>query len=537
MKTKYILIAALLGCYPFAMQSQSAFDVYSLSQSDLRGSARFMSMAGAFGALGGDLSVLNQNPGGIGIYRSSELGLTLNWDIQNTSMGNGAFGKEKHKNFNFSNLGYIGTFRTGSSVIPNVNWGISYNRTASFNRHYSGGISNLQGSMTNYVANQTTAGGWKPEELGAVQNGYNPYQESYCPWMSILAYNSYLINPSGDTYKGLFQTGTTGRGELEVDERGGIDEYTLSFGGNAMDMLYWGASLGIVDVDYQLYSYYEESLDNAHVPYDGGNKSGNGSASWGMENYFSMRGSGLNFKLGVIFKPINEFRVGFAFHTPTFYSQKSEYYANTSYAFSAYDVASSMNIAGKATTDEGYVGETYFDMNSPWRFIGSAAAVVGGRGIISFDYERVTYPTMSVSYDGKEDVYVSDYIKDYYRSSNIFRLGGEFKVTPQFGLRLGYSLQLSPFTEEIRNDKLNVVQAGTTLSYTLDDNIQYITAGLGYRYKAFYVDMAYLYKTRKSTFHAYSPEVEPNGYLTGVSPTAKITDNNHEVVLSVGLKF
>ena len=69
MKTKYILIAALLGCYPFAMQSQSAFDVYSLSQSDLRGSARFMSMAGAFGALGGDLSVLNQNPGGIGILQ------------------------------------------------------------------------------------------------------------------------------------------------------------------------------------------------------------------------------------------------------------------------------------------------------------------------------------------------------------------------------------------------------------------------------------------------------------------------------------
>ena len=128
MKTKYILIAALLGCYPFAMQSQSAFDVYSLSQSDLRGSARFMSMAGAFGALGGDLSVLNQNPGGIGIYRSSELGLTLNWDIQNTSTGNGAFGKEKHKNFNFSNLGYIGTFRTGSSVIPNVNWGRSEER-------------------------------------------------------------------------------------------------------------------------------------------------------------------------------------------------------------------------------------------------------------------------------------------------------------------------------------------------------------------------------------------------------------------------
>ena len=61
------MAACLLGA--ISTNAQSAFDLYSISQTDLKGTARFMSMAGAFGALGGDLSTLNQNPGGIGIYR------------------------------------------------------------------------------------------------------------------------------------------------------------------------------------------------------------------------------------------------------------------------------------------------------------------------------------------------------------------------------------------------------------------------------------------------------------------------------------
>ena len=58
------------------LMAQSAIDAYQLSQSDLKGTARFVSMAGAFGALGGDISTLNQNPAGIGVYRSNEIGLS-----------------------------------------------------------------------------------------------------------------------------------------------------------------------------------------------------------------------------------------------------------------------------------------------------------------------------------------------------------------------------------------------------------------------------------------------------------------------------
>ena len=37
------------------------------------GTARFMSMGGAFTALGGDISTLSQNPAGIGVFRTSEM--------------------------------------------------------------------------------------------------------------------------------------------------------------------------------------------------------------------------------------------------------------------------------------------------------------------------------------------------------------------------------------------------------------------------------------------------------------------------------
>lgn len=47
---------------PAMLFGQSALNAFQLSQNnELRGTARFVSMAGAFGALGGDLSTLTQN--------------------------------------------------------------------------------------------------------------------------------------------------------------------------------------------------------------------------------------------------------------------------------------------------------------------------------------------------------------------------------------------------------------------------------------------------------------------------------------------
>lgn len=517
------IVPAICAFTALSAGAQGAMDLYTISQSDLRGTARFMSMAGAFGALGADLSTLNQNPGGIGVYRSSEVGITMGGVRKNVEM-EGV--KTSDSNFNFDNVAYVGTFKTNIESAPSFSWGVSYTKALDFNRHINGTIVGIGNSMTNYVA--SSSAGWKASELGAVQGGYDPYLKSNAPWISILAYNSYLINPntsSEDSYVGLYKDNTSGYAEMEIQESGHMNEYNASFGGNVKDMVYWGASIGISDLDYRLYSYYGESLGNARVPYNSAGKTylADGSAAWGMENYLRMSGAGVNFKMGVIVKPINELRIGFAFHTPTFFNIHSYYYASTSYEYRASTSARS-DISGTAETNAGYEGESEFDARTPWRVMGSVAGVIGGRAIISLDYERVMYGGMRTVYNGMEDRDVAENVKTAYKASDIVRIGGEFKVTPQFSLRAGYSYQNSPYNSTLDED----VTAGTVMSYTVDNKIQHYTAGVGYRYKAFYADLAYVRTNRQSEYFGF---YDPN------APTAAVKDTNNEVAVSIGFKF
>ncbi|MGM9801703.1 MAG: OmpP1/FadL family transporter [Candidatus Limisoma sp.] len=532
MKRSVIIIASMLAGVS-ALNAQSAFDAYSVSQSnELRGTARYMSMAGAFGALGGDLSVLNHNPGGIGVYRSSDIGATFGVTVRNTEAGEGMdMYKAKETDFNFTNIGYVGALKLDKEAIPNINWGFSYNRLADFRRHYTGDISKIGTSMTNYIAGQTNLGGYTPDELGAIRNEYNPYQNPNLPWASVLAYNSYLINPTSEdgNYVGLLDDLSSGSSAFTVDERGQADEYSLSFGGNVYNTVYWGVALGIVDFDYSLDTYYGETIQNAYVPYETPSTVGmeNGTAEWNLQNSLHTFGTGVNFKLGVIVKPVNELRIGVAFHTPTRYSITQDYIASTGYYLKPdnHEV-----IRGEAYTDEGYIGRDEFTVRSPWKFIGSIAGVIGGRGIISLDVEHTAYPDMRVLHDGVEDSYTCENIGKYFKSTETVRIGAEYKVTPKFSLRAGYSIQTSTMSEDVQNDKLSIATAGTTLSYNFDKNIQHVTCGMGYRHNNFYADVAYVYRNRDSHYYAFSPD----DYM---SPNAPVKDKNHSIALSLGFRF
>ncbi|MCT9925374.1 hypothetical protein N7272_14545, partial [Enterococcus faecalis] len=62
-----------------SVYAQGEADAIRYSRTELGGSARFRSMAGAFGALGGDFSAIGQNPAGLGIFRSSEVSATIDF--------------------------------------------------------------------------------------------------------------------------------------------------------------------------------------------------------------------------------------------------------------------------------------------------------------------------------------------------------------------------------------------------------------------------------------------------------------------------
>ena len=238
-----LIIAATIGAgLPLLASAQAAVDLANLSQLDLSGTARYMSMGGAFTALGGDLSTLNNNPAGIGVYRSSEVGLTLSLMNRNTETSTADVTDKHNKTlFRANNFGYVGSFNLYNNTTPFINFGASYSRVASFDRIMSGGWGNMNGSsLSNYIAAMTNSEGDIPSSDMQFGDRYNPYLDSNIPWLSILAYNGYVINDNGNAdgviYSGLMGQGTYGTGEFKTREKGHVDEYNITFGGNVMNV-------------------------------------------------------------------------------------------------------------------------------------------------------------------------------------------------------------------------------------------------------------------------------------------------------------
>lgn len=561
MRKLYIVLS--ICCIATGAFAQCAIDAYRFSQPDLRGTARFMGMGGAFGALGGDLSTLSQNPAGIGVYRSNEIGFTLDLDAQrSTSDAQGFRTVNNQTKFYLDNIGGVATLKLGSDVVPNINFGFTYNKAVSFNRRYRGAIPQLQTSLSNYIAGianqyELSIGEiQKNDESNPPYDPYNPSNGNFVPWLAILGYDSYLINPNGNpenpTWTAQFGDETYGSANFDVIEKGSVDEYNIALGGNISNVVYWGMNFDIVNFDYKLDEYYGEDLTNAYVMHPQTEKIMLTDSRWRMRNLYRANGTGFNYQLGVIVKPIQELRLGLAFHTPTWYSLTETYSANVNAQYFGESVP--------AETNNGYPGTQNYNFNSPWKIIASAAGVIGGKFIISADYEWHGYKTMKFSeasnygggywddpwdydyysatpaaYNNDAYYYENEDIKNIYRHTDTFRVGAEYRVTPSFSVRAGYSHVSSPVESKAKNNSMTIYTAGTIPNYRFDNDTNYITCGLGYRHKGFYIDLAYVYKHMTSEYHAFTPDPNADPYYQ--SPSAKLTFNNSRVVLSTGFKF
>lgn len=570
MNKSLLLISAALATTATAY-GQSAIDALRISQSDMKGTARFMSMGGAFGALGGDLSSLSQNPAGIGVYRSNDIGFTLDLDLQSASTNSqGNKIDMTQTKFLLNNIGAVLTMRLPSMTFPNVNFGFTYNKGASFNRQYAGQIPQLNTSLSNFIAGMTNGEGIQAGDLHAT-DGFDPYVDPYAgnlyaPWISILGYDGWLINPSGTgdntQWFGQWDKGTSGTGSYNVTEKGSVDEFNIVIGGNISNVVYWGMNFDITSLNYTMESRWGESLSNAYVSTKNGNYVGN--AAWDLRNYYNINGTGFNYQLGLILKPIQELRIGFAFHTPTWYSLTEKFGGSVDYEYE--------DMSGGTDTNGGTLGYNDYDFRTPWKIIGSVAGVIGNNFILSFDYEWQNFNKMKFSeassyggWGGGDPWYGDDWgydyssspkpatrafadnndpfydqnsdIEYYYQNTHTFRLGAEYRVTPAFSLRAGYSYSTSPVKKQVRDGKDFVYTSGTLPNYRLDNHTNYVTCGFGYRYQQFYLDMAYVYKNISSTYHAFSPDVDYENNISYPSPQSKLSLKNSQVILTAGFRF
>jgi hypothetical protein len=533
---KKIILSALVAASAPALMAQSSVDALQTTQPGFRGTARYMSMGGAFTALGGDLTAVTQNPAGIGVYRRSEIGVSLDLNFNNSKSDGVGFNKTK---FACNNFGYIGTVKL-KGAMETFSFGASYNRLNQFSRRTRGYASSAGTSLSNYIAGFMN--GVDESNLNFGTN-YNPY-EADVDWLGALAYNSYLINPlsgNSSSYKGLYGSNTKTDSQLDVYEDGYVDEYNITFGGNFSNVVYWGIGLAINDIEYKRYTNYSEDMSNANAynAYHGGIIS-NSDAYYELSNDKRITGTGWKVDFGLIFKPVNELRIGASVHTPTYYDLKTDYQADLYYEYS--DPTLQVSTNNNPTSGTEYTDYASFDwrLRTPWRFALGVAGVIGNNAIISVDYERQAYNDMKIEnkvYDNwgggtyQENTTMNEDIRNYTRAGNIFRVGLEYRLTPQLSIRAGYNVQTSNIKSEVSDANYDINTSGTDPSYAFDKTTQNGSFGLGYRFGNWYLDGAYVHGSRESTLHPYTTST------TGTAPSFKVTDTNNSIVVSLGYRF
>lgn len=524
----FLFITALLS--GSAVFGQGEIDAYRYSQRDLSGTARYLGMGGAFGALGGDISAMSTNPAGLGIYRSSEVVATLSLSQINTksaSLG-GALKNDKTK-FIFDNIAYVGYFPTANeSGIMGWNVGFSYNRVKNFARTYR--TFNQPGnSLADYIS---TLSYGIPLSTIAQGNNYDPYLDSSEPWLPILGLNGGLTG-SFENNQTLYHSAFGEWGpndewfkpdlpqsaDLEVSERGGIDQYDFAVAANISNRVFVGATFVVTDLNYQQNSYYAESFGEM--------------GGFDLVNHLKTEGTGYGVNLGVIVRPTDYLRIGVAYNTPTWYKMTDYFWADAASNNLYYPTDSRRSSKTPAAQYD-------YELRSPDRWIFSAAAILGKSGLLSVDYEISNYGRMHLTDEETgRDLSDNDYIHDDFGVSRTLRVGAEVKVTPQFAVRAGGSWATTPMKKQFRDGELDVITQGTITNYTLDNGTtSYYTIGLGYRFTPnFYADLACVFKNFKENSYAFSSATnEIDQHVAAATPVA-LKNNTVKVALTLGYKF
>ncbi len=526
-KITYILFSFLL--IVGHSYGQSEVEALQFSKNDLYGTARSMSMGGAFGALGGDLTGVAINPAGIAVYRSSEVSGTAVFSNENFKAGNITNNKNT---FNLDNLGFVGYFPTRNYSVPVVNFGFSYNKIKSFERKIGAYGASRNTSLMDYMAFQGE--GVDPTIMRFDPNDkkYDPFQ-SGAPWLSVLGYNSYLINDNEDN-EGHYYTPIHNEkvdNSLSLTERGSISNYDFTVGTSINNVLNLGVSLSLSDIYYNLYSVNSEDFANG------------ANAGFDLTNQLTSEGTGVGVKLGLIYRPVNAFRFGLSYQSPTWYSMTDIYGAEIDENLTEY--VSDPNYTPAVTSTANFRND--YNFKTPDKWTASVAAILGQSMILSVDYEMTNYKSMNYSEPsgstyGPEhfDDRANKFIKSDFKTSSTVRAGFEYRFTPQFSGRLGYAWMQNPYDETFKTDHGDAVVAGSNSAYRLEGDANYFTAGLGYRFnRSFYADVAFVYKTQEDDLYSY-PNVFKDDSRTALYIDAapyKLTNNNFKGVLTVGYRF
>lgn len=504
---KNIILSTALFICGLSSHAQNSTDALRYSRIDYTGTARFSAMGGAFGALGGEVSALSINPGGIGVYRNSEFTFSTGFNNYSSSLNyRGTTKDDGRLNFNIPNVAYVGSYKGDPNGWKNYSFAINYNRVNSFNSEtLLSGNNNNSTLIDDYVSilNNDNA------SLSDVEGFSYPFGPSQA-WQLILI--DTLTNQSTGRvdyipYVFLDDFLNTGRTLANIEQerrirtQGNQSETQFTFGGNYQDRFYLGGSIGLQRVRYeQDYSFKEI------YTYSPGLTPGDSSfiTSFQETSNLEIKGTGVNFKIGLIYKLTEQLRAGISIHSPTFFGLNEIY---------LYDIRSDFS-SGQTFRADSITSNFEYRVSTPARYNLSLAYIFMQKAAINFDYEYVDYATAKFNdkTDFEKDYSAqNDQIETNFTGTHNFRVGAEYRFNP-FAFRLGYNYQGNPYASNVPG---------------FDESRSTYSIGGGFRHKNFNFDVGINIREMTAS----------DGVYTTSDARATIDETETNLILTAGWRW
>jgi hypothetical protein len=532
---KRYIFTLLIILFTYTGFSQDFYDALRFSQTNYGGTARSISMGSAFGAIGGDFISASINPAGMGIYRSDEFSFSPTLNMKSTdALYLGTTSPDSKTRFNFDNLSYVIHFApSASSGISGITFGIGYNRLKNMHNSITIKGKNAESSLLNYYTNNANT-------IGNDENFHDLHEGLF--WRNYLididydpnvVENYYINDWANYSEKELYDNNGNFAGlrnevigikphtqRSRIDQRGRIDEYVMSLGINANHKFYFGASVGLLDLEYHETTTYSETDENNLSEYLN---------RYTYQNSVSHSGMGVNFKTGIIYRPIKWLRLGAAIHTPDFYTTKLSQSKNLEVN---YDLPIGNDEDGyKTYYSENAKAKTYsYKLETPLRAVLSGVVQLGSKGMVSADYEYINYPKNKIVHAGDNWDYSDQNteIQNMFHASSNIRLGGEYRVTENLSVRGGLQFLGNPWNN-------SYIPENSTEAISLpkkDDSYTTYSAGIGYRQQGFFIDFAYRLSAVTEKHFVHEPSW--NDYSSSL---ATLNSSYSQATITFGFRF
>lgn len=547
---RFLSIVALTLASAVAVQAQNttglilnrdiipASTLLSLSQRESVGTARSMGMGGAFTSLGADMASFGYNPAGFGMYQRNEISATLGVGIAQAKNYNAYNATDNSAvRVAINNMGASFKVYEGSGKLTAINFAFGYNKTADFNYDMSYQSPMTVSSLADAFADMANANGLTLNSQNKITDnrGYYDYDMDPYFWGAVMGYKGGLINKGANGwYPDEIANGAQMTQRTTLQSRGSAGEFSFAFGFNIDNIFYFGASLDIQSIARKQSINYSEQIS-----YEQGAQPDATAYPYQLTDFryvqsVNVEGSGIGAKFGVVVRPVEALRIGFAVHTPTYYSMAYRYSASlTSAAISAGDNPYGWEVINGNVYAEEFTpvlidgGDYRWTFTTPTRLLAGISCSIGPYAVLSADYEYSFNRALRWSYTPANTGYTNAVFRNNLMGTHTVRAGIEAKPLPWLSLRAGGGFR----TKSIENGYDFVA-----FSEPVADKLWYASAGLGFRLgKVTSIDLAYQYRnTRYTDYYSFYTKL---GDTPNASPLYGLDIINHNVALTFAFRF